>query len=391
MLDVPKVREAIPALRKTVYLNSGFSGPSPQVVLDTIQQELRFEAEEGPTAPPVLARHRENRQRAQETVARLLNATPEEIVLTNNTTHGINIVLSGMTWGPEDEVVTCDLEHGSILVPALYLKRNYGVTVRIVRLQANDSPGTVLAQLEEAMRPRTKLVALSHIQYSNGQLLPMKEIHALAHRYGAHVLVDGAQSVGHMPVDVQDMDADYYAHTGHKWALGPDGVGALYVKRSLIEELEPRFLGGSAAAAYDREGNLTARTDSVMKFNLSTTSSPLIAGFTVSLSLLQDIGLDEVWRYNLALGAYARARLAAMPRVRITSPLEGPLTTGLVAFAVDGVEPREVTTYLWEQGQVVCRTLGYPDQAIRLSLHCFNNEEDVDRVADLVGRLLERS
>jgi L-cysteine/cystine lyase len=388
MLDVAKVRPEIPALRKTVYLNSGFSGPSPQVVLDTIQQELLFESEEGPTAPPVMARHRENRQKAQEAEARLLNATLEEIVLTNNTTHGINIVLNGMSWGPEDEVVTCDLEHGSILVPALYLKRNYGVTVRIVRLNANDSPETVLERLEEAMTPRTKLLALSHIQYCNGQLMPMKEIHKLAHRHGARVLVDGAQSVGHMPVDVVDLDADYYAHTGHKWALGPDGVGALYVKRALLEELEPRFLGGSAASAYDRDGSLAARTDSTMKFNLSTTSSPLIAGFTAALEFIEGIGLAEIWQHSLALGAYARARLAALSGVKVTSPLEGPLTTGLVAFAVEGIEPRQVTTYLWEHGQVVCRTLGYPDQAIRLSLHCFNNEHDVDRTVELVERLV---
>lgn len=390
-MDVHALRQEIPATARTVYMNTGWSGPSPRAVLEAVREVLEQEAQEGPTAPPVMARRNAIVSKAREVAARFIGATPEELVLTDNTTHGLNLVLGGLRWRRGDEVVTATVEHGSLLVPLLYLRRRVGVRVRAVPIGPQDSAEEIVERVGAAFTARTRLLAISHIQYTTGQLMPLRELHELAHARGARVLVDGAQSAGHVPVDVRALDADYYAWPAHKWVLGPDGVGALYVRRELLEELEPAFTSGSAAQSYSHEAKrLVARRDTPRKFELTTASTALRAGFVAALEFLERVGQEAIWERNRALGAKARARLSAVPGVRVVSPLEGPLTTGLVAFRVEGVAPQRLVGRLWQEGRIVARSVRYPEPAVRLSLDFFNTEEEVEQVGALVQDLARR-
>jgi len=384
-VDIESLRREIPATQQLVYMNTGWSGPSPRCVVEAIKERLEYESYEGPTARPVLESRRLLGQRAREAVAGLLGATAEEVSLTQNTTEGLNIVLNGLGWKAGDEIITCNLEHSSVLVPVFYLKQRRGLQVKVVDLEATDSVEQVLAKFEAACSPRTRLFCLSHIMYTVGLRLPLKEICEIAHRRGALVLVDAAQSVGQVPLNMRELGCDFYAIPGHKWVLGPDGVGALYIKKDLISRLEPMKSGG-ASAAYDLDGNLTPNSDQIKKFELTTTSGPLWAGLVAAIEFLQGIGQEAIEARVLSLAAQMRGLLEGIDGVSLLSPQGGPLATGLVTFAVQGMTPQEVGDALWERGRIVSRTVSHP-QGLRLSLDFFNTEAELDRVADIVGQL----
>ena len=167
------------------------------------------------------------RQRARETAARLIGAAPQDVALTQNTTHGMNLGTASIDWREGDEVISATTEHPGCLVPLHNLRARSGVKVQLV------SPPVTPEKVESALTPRTRLVALSHVDWTSGEILPLREICALARARDVLTLIDGAQSVGNVPVDVPASGADMYAFTGHKWILGPEGMGALYVRPGL--------------------------------------------------------------------------------------------------------------------------------------------------------------
>lgn len=388
-MDIKSIRAGIPTTKNVIYLNTGFSGPSPQAVKDAIDEMLTFENDLGPTSRPVLDRHRENKAATRAAFARMMGATPEEIVLTENTTRGINIALNGLPWQPGDEIVTDDLEHSSGLVPSYQMRALHGVAVKIVQLAVSDSEGMIVEKLESAMTPRTRLLVLSHIMFSSGVRIPLGEIQRMAHRRGARVLVDGAQTLGHIPLDMKALDADYYAVPAHKWLLGPEGVGALFVRRELLSGLVPTAVSGHAASSYDQAGKYEPAMDSPEKFELTTSSAPLLAGASAAISFLDAAGgMQEIEARGRSLTERLRRGLLEAPGVRVTSPLAGPTSCGLVTFVPGKWEPKELVEMLWEQEKVVARSVGYPSPGVRLSVDFFNTEEELDKVIETIRTLV---
>lgn len=379
-MDVARLRQEIPATQKVVYLNTGWSGPSPRAVLERIKGWLEFESCEGPTAPHVLERSRQLQQEARQAVAGLFHASPEEIALTQNTSEGINIVLNGMVWRPGDELVTTNLEHSSGIVPCNYLARRRRVKVWSVDLVGVESPSDVVERLEAAITPRTRLLLVSHIMYLNGLRLPLKDIQSMAHGRGIPVLVDAAQSVGQLPLDMGKLGCDFYAIPGHKWLLGPDGTGALFIRGELVPGIRPYKVAHHAAAHDGSSRRWTPEVQSIKKFELTTTSAALWAGLAAAIDFLQGIGIHAVHERVLSLAALAVDRLRSISGVTVTSPLHPELTSGLVSFSVAEANPQEVVAYLWERARIVSRWVNDPP-GVRLSLDFFNTEEEVDRVA----------
>jgi len=385
-LEIESIRAEIPATSSLLYLNTGWQGPPPRPVIAAVQETFALEAA-APTAPPTNAKRLEVCRKARRALADLIHATPEEVSLQQNTTEGINIVVSGLGLKPGDEVITCSLEHSSVAVPFYYSRERYGVTAKIVQLSARDSDADILARFEETLTPATRLVVLSHVTYGSGQLLPIRDICRLAHARGAYLLLDAAQSVGQMPVHVRELGCDFCAFPGHKWLLGPAATGALYVRRDLIQRLEPPKVAHHAADYYDLKGEFRPKVDVIEKFELTTVSVPLMAGLTAAVEFVQGIGLEAVWERALHLARYATASLARIPDVRLVSPeKEETVASGLVSFSLAGVPPEVVTACLWERGRIVARTV--PDASCtRLSLHVFNTETEVDAVAAIVEDL----
>ena len=378
-LDVNAIRAQFPITQNITYLNTGWSGPSPIAVVAAATDLLKLLSEEGPTTPWVLQLLNETETAARVAFARLLAAPADTITLTSNTTHGLNMVLSGMTWHAGDEVVTTNQEHPSGLVPLYQFREHRGMGVGIVSLSAVDDEATILAKLEAAITPRTRLLLLSHILFTNGLRLPIAAINAMAHRHNVQVLVDGAQTAGHIPLDVVAWDCDYYAVPAHKWLMGPGGVGALYIRKELLPGLVPAHVTLHGALSYDAAGNFTPAPESAKKFELTTSNGALLASAVAAIEFIEEQGLEAIQARWEELTTYTRSGLEGVPGVTVTSPSAGPTASALVTFTVDGWEPQPLVQALWERGNIVARFVLEPPN-IRVSLALFNNEQEVDHL-----------
>ena len=385
-MDVVRLRDQIPVCQKMVYMNTGWSGPSPVPIVEAIKQRLEYEMEQGPTTRDVYESGREIQEQVRQAVAQLLNASIEEICLTENTTEGLNIVVNGLPWREGDEIITFELEHSSVLVPSYYQQRRHGVVVKVLSITPNESWEVILGKIEDALTDRTRLVFFSHIQYSCGLRMPVKEIRDLTRDRGIMMLLDGAQTAGHISLDVKDIDCDFYSIPGHKWLLGSEGTGALYMRKDLIPQVEPVKVSGRAALPSEDPLRFEPNSSSIDKFLLTSSSAPLRAGMLESIRFIEGIGVQEIERRNLDLAAYMKQALVEVPGILVLSPMDRHSSSGLVSFAIDGVDPVAAVAQLWERHRAVARSVAFP-AGIRVSLHFFNTEEEVDRVVEAVREL----
>lgn len=387
-MDTSQIRSQIPASENNIYLNTGWEGPSPLGVVKAVHDQIVFENEVGPTTPPVIERGRILEEDTREALGSMVNASPDELLLTQNTTHGLNIVLNGIDWQPGDEIIILDIEYPSVMVLALHLRETYGVSLRTVKISPTSSHASILSQIETAITNKTKLIFASHVHYLNGLRMPEKEICDLAHRLGVEVLYDGAQGLVHVDLDLKGMGVDYYSMPSQKWLLGPDGIGALYIKESNISKLRPHFVSSRAAKSWDILGNYEIDTDSIGKFRLTTTSAPLKAGFKEAIRFVQNElgGVPKIERTTRDLASRMKTKLSSVPNLTLHSPLEGPEATSLVTFSIEGKTAGDIVGELWNQKRIVCRAI-QPLNGVRLSLHIFNTEEDINQTVAAISSL----
>lgn len=382
------VRDQMPVTREFAYMNSGWSGPISTPVVEAMQRRLDLEYRLGPTTRAVMDDRMALGNEFRRLTAEMIHADPDEIAIMGNTTEGVNVAINGLRYASGDVVVTSNTEHSSGLVPAYYLRERHGVELRIVALSADDSPGAIVEAYASALGGgRARLVVISEVSYSTGQLLPLKEIVEAAHRVGAEVLVDGAQTAGHIPIDVHASGVDYYAIPSHKWLCGPDGLGGLYVRRDKIPTLEPQKVAGRAAITYDYEGGFEPEREKITKFELTTISGVLLAGTNAATQLYLDSGPEAVFARAQELNRYAERRFASIAGVRVTGPTNDSTRSGLFLFEVEGETPARVSAFLQQEAKVVCRAVAQFNST-RLSLHCFNTEAEVDRAAEGVERAI---
>jgi L-cysteine/cystine lyase len=289
-----------------------------------------------------------------------------------------------MNWRPGDELITTDQEHQGGLVPAYMAGQRYRLTVRVVDVGLGD--GAFLAALEEAISPRTRLISLSHVSWLSGARLPLAEIVALAHRHQILVVADGAQAAGAMPVDVRQLGVDMYAVPGQKWLCGPEGMGALYVRRGRIGELAPTFAGYRTLASglhMDFAGAFQL-APGARRYEVGTTHGPSLQAMRESLRWLEEaVGWPWAFARIAQLAAQAAELLNQVPDVRVQTPAN---RAGLISFSVDGLAPQEVVSQLAERG-IMIRAVPFVDW-LRVSTGFFNTEEDLLRLRDALLEIL---
>ena len=254
---VERARRELSVTREKLFFNTGWSGPSPERVLEEQKRVLQWLSAEG-VSHHVYKKLKSDLDTLRSRLALLVGADTGEIAITRSTTEAINIVLAGIEWRAGDKIVTTNIEHGAGLVPAYVLRDRYGVDVEIVDLGDGRYPLRILAR---AIDDRTRLVSVSHVAFNTGMRLPLKELATRTAERGSQLLVDGAQSVGVFRMDLHDIGCDYYAFPGHKWLLGPDATGALYIKSDRIAGLAVSFAGNETARKFDRKGNVSYHTD----------------------------------------------------------------------------------------------------------------------------------
>jgi L-cysteine/cystine lyase len=355
------------------YLNTGSSGPPPDYVLEAMSA-----ADDLCSGPAYLegfglfAHQAEMNSRAREAAARLVGA--DEVALTQNTTHGMNLGVGSIDWRAGDEVVSVTTEHPGCLVPLHNLQDRFGAKIDLV------PPPVTPEKIEASLTPRTRLVALSHVDWTNGEVLPLREICAVAREREVLTLVDGAQSVGNIPVDVGATGADMYAFTGHKWVLGPEGIGAFYVRPGLpVYSPNVGIMSLPDPADFDIEGSYTLRSDA-RRFEASTMSPALASGLAAAAEAVY--GCGSAWFEEIRHRADVLIDLLSqLPGVTIRSPR--PAQSGLVSFEVEGVAAIDAVELLLGQGFIL-RYLPAPNSYIRASTHLFNTEEELEALMKTV-------
>ena len=384
-MDIDEIRSQIPVLAHTAYMNTGWSGPAPRRVAKAMKDRIDLELEQGTTTSGVYEAGKEIQEQAQAAVARIFNASIDEVMVTRNTTEGLNIVLSGLDWQQGDEIIICDMEHGSVIAPAQLIGQRYGVAVKVVDLEVHDSSETIATKIVAAFTPKTRMVFISHILYATGRRMPAEEIRRATKDRGILMMLDGAQTGGHIELDMARSGFDFYSIPGQKWLLGYEGSGALYIRREHLERIHPAHTGGRAIARPANAHNFQPVADSMEKFLGGSVSVPVQAAFLEATKFIEEAGISNIETRNLDLAESAKAKLSEVAGVTVLSPSERRDSSGLVTFAVEGQTPISVVERLWEDHKIVVRQVGHP-AGVRASLHFFNTEEEVEL---LVGGVRE--
>ena len=404
MLDTSKIREDFPILSRKVYgkplvyLDNAATSQKPRSVIQSLvdyYEGYNSNVHRGVHALSMEAT--EEYERARQKVADFISAeTSESIIWTRNTTEAINLVAN--TWARDnisegDEIVLTPMEHHSNLVPWQRVAAEKGASLKFIPMRED---GTLdLDDIDAVFGPRTKLLAIVHGSNSLGTINPVKELTARARAVGASVLVDGAQSVPHMPVDVDDLDCDFLAFSGHKM-LGPTGIGVLYAKRDVLEEMDPFLVGGEMVLEvwYDR----ATWNDLPMRFEAGTPNIADAIGLGAAVDYLQAIGMENIRRHEMELTGYGLKRLKEMDDVTLYGPKDPELRGGALLFNVSDIHPHDLGTVMDRQGIAIrtghhctmplMRTLGVAATA-RASFYVYNTKEEVDTLVDGLNEALE--
>ncbi len=384
---IARIRQEAPAVLNTAYLNTGTTGPLPRRTIAAMQAAQEEELLHGRIAPDHYPRLFATIQEVKAVAAAILRCDATELALSRHTTDGMNLALAGYPWQPGDEILLSNIEHPGGLLPSFLARRRFGVSVRVADIGLGGGEiASIVGAFERAITPQTRMLVLSHVPYSTGAVLPLKEIVAMAHRHDVLVTVDGAQSFGQIPLDLHDLGVDFYACPGQKWMCGPEGTGIFYARAASLERIEQTFVGpfGMRGDSLDYTGATFEAASGAARFDVGSVNLPLLAGQVASMRWIRDeVGLDWATARIAALGAYAHERLTALDGVRVVTPPER--RAGLISFVVEGIDPPDLSHRLQAEYNVTIRYVGaysnVPD-VNRLSAGFYNTEGDIERLIE---------
>jgi cysteine desulfurase/selenocysteine lyase len=408
MLDPYKIRQDFPILKRKInnhpliYFDNAATTQKPKQVIEAIKEFYEnYNANVHRAIHTLSQESSELYENAHEEVAKFINADGmEEIVFVRGTTESINLV--AYAWGlhnlkSEDGVLVTLMEHHSNVVPWEMLSKIKGFKVKYA--EVNEDGTLDYESLENAISHKTKIVCLAHVSNVTGVINDVKRVAKIAHEYGALVLVDGAQSVPHLPVDVKDLDIDFLAFSGHKM-LGPTGIGALYGKHEILEEMKP-FHGGGSMIKEVTFNTMTRRcsislNDLPWKFEAGTPNICGGVGLMAAVKYLNDIGMENVKEHEGILTEYAIGRMQECEKVKIYGPEDASLKCGILPFGVNGISSHDVALFLDSYG-IMIRSGFHCAQPLhekfrlkssaRASFYIYNTREEIDRFVKLLKEI----
>ena len=400
--DINKVRGDFPILKQMVngnplvYLDNGATSQKPQSVIDAIVNYYTTTNSNVHRGVHTMSQQAtDSYEGARAKIRQFINAGDDkEIIYTRNTTEGINLVAHSygrQNVGPGDDIIVSNMEHHSNIVPWQMLCEEKGANLRVVPI--DDTGEMVMDEYEKMLSSRTKLVSITHVSNALGTILPAAQIAAMAHAHGAPVLLDGAQAVPHMPVDMKELDCDFYVFSGHK-LFGPTGIGILYGKAEYLEAMPP-FLGGGEmikSVTFER----TIYNDLPYKFEGGTPDIAGAIGLGAAIDYVANLGFDRITAHEEELLRYGTEALSSIDGLRIIGTAEHK--AGILSFVMDKAHPHDIGTILDEQG-IAVRTGHHCAQPVmarfqipataRASLAFYNTKEDIDALVKGIDRVLE--
>ncbi len=388
MMNNPWVKD-FPQLKNTIYFDTAATSLTPKSVIDAVNhyyRDLSSNIHRGMYQSAVETT--ELYENTRELIADFINAKPEEIVYTRGTTSSLNIV--AFSYGlanlkPGDEIITSELEHHSSYLPWQAVAKKTGAIIRFIPL---DQEGRItVSAFKNILSEKTKIVALTYVSNVMGYITPLKEIIELAHQTGAIVVVDGAQSVQHLKVDVQNLDCDFLAFSGHKM-LGPTGIGILYGKYSLLKNMEPFEYGGDMNEDVEKESSTWK--DAPQRFEAGTMPIASVLGMMEAVKYIQNSGIENIHEHVTKLHRYAIAQLSHIEGITIYNKTS---ETGIIAFNLDNIPSHDAITFFAEKNiamragqhcaKLICDWLGIYS-CIRASMYIYNTYKEVDIFVETV-------
>ena len=400
--DVENIRKDFPVLSQTVngkplvYLDNAASSQVPQIVIDRGSKYLREEHSNIHRGVHYLSQHATTAyEAAREKVKRFINAPDvKECIFVRGCTEGVNLVAHsyGRKFiGEGDEILVSQMEHHSNIIPWQMIAEERGAKIRMIPI--NERGELIIDEYENLLNERTKMVAVSHVSNSLGTVNPIKEMVATAHKFGVPVCVDAAQSVPHFPVDVQELDADFFVFSGHKM-FAPTGSGIVYGKRKWLDQMPPYQTGGGMIRTVSFEKTTFAPIPE--KFEAGTPAIAAGIGLGAAIDYINSIDFEAAAAYEHELLEYATGRLADIPGVTIVGTAENKAS--VLAFTIEGIHPHDIGTILDQDGiavraghhcaQPVMQFFNVPATA-RASFAFYNTREEVDKLADAVQKVIE--
>jgi cysteine desulfurase/selenocysteine lyase len=385
------IQADFPLLSKVCYLDSAATSLSPEPVLEAmLDYERNYRANAGRGVHRIAQQASQKYRDAHEKARKFIHAEEGELVFTRNSTEAINMVASGFPWQGGDQVITSLLEHHSNLLPWMRLRDQHKIDLRLIT-PAQD--GTLdPAALEAVITKKTRLVAVSQTSNVLGNIVPVREFAKICLDHGALLLVDGSQSVPHLPVDVERLGCDFLCFSGHKM-LGPTGTGVLYMKESC---LEPLLVGGGSVERVTAAGYTL--TGGYERYEAGTPNISGAIGLGRAIEYLEALGMGDVRHHEQQITRHILDGLAGIENVQVFGPGPAEDRIGVISFTVQGLNPHDVAVMLDGEADVMVRSghhccmplmdhLGLSDGTVRASLHCYNTITDADRLIDAVRKI----
>lgn len=400
--DVEKIRADFPVLSQTVnrkplvYLDNAASSQVPQVVIDRGSEYLKKEHSNIHRGVHYLSQHATTAyEAAREKVKRFINApSAKECIFVRGCTEGVNLV--AYSYGRKfvnegDEIILSQMEHHANIIPWQVLAEEKGATIRVIPM--NERGELIIEEYENMLNERTKIVALAHVSNSLGTVNPVKEMIATAHKFGVPVLVDGAQAIPHFPVDVSDLDADFYTFSGHKM-FAPTGSGVLFGKKEYLDKMPPYQTGGGMIRTVTFEKTTYAPIPE--KFEAGTPAIAANIGLGAAVDYLNSIDFESAAKYEHELLEYATEKLSAIEGVKLIGTAKEKAS--VLSFTIENVHPHDIGTILDQNGiavraghhcaQPVMQFFDVPATA-RASFAFYNTREEVDKLAEAIQKVID--
>ncbi|MGH7999310.1 MAG: aminotransferase class V-fold PLP-dependent enzyme [Brasilonema sp.] len=381
-------RQLFPGLANKAYFNYGGQGPMPQTALDAISHAQVYIQQIGPFGTEVNSWILDEIKAARNAIASELSVPAETITLTEDVTVGCNIAMWGLEWHRGDHILLSDCEHPGIIATAQEIGRRFGVELTTCPLMATLNEGDPVEVIAQHLRPKTRLVILSHVLWNTGQVLPIDKIADLCIQKSVKLLIDGAQSVGLLSLNLTELRGDFYAFTGHKWLCGPGGTGGLYVRPEVRDSLKPTFIGWRSIISDSKAKPVDWESDG-RRYEVATSNYPLYTGLREAIATHQQWGTPEERYQQICHNSeYLWRQLQLLPNLKClrTSPPE----SGLVSFQFTNQAPetsRQLVIFLESQG-FLTRTIADPD-CVRACVHYLTLESEMDKLVKGIQRFFE--
>ena len=387
-------RQQFPALANKTYFNYGGQGPMPQAAIDAINNSQEYIQRCGPFSTGVNAWITQEVEQTRLAIASELNAPAETITITEDVTVGCNIAMWGIDWQAGDRILLSDCEHPGIIATAAEISRRFGVEVDTCPLMATLNEGDPVDVIAQHLRSHTRLVVLSHLLWNTGQVLPLDKIVKICNKHQGsrplQILVDAAQSVGLLPLNLTELGADFYAFTGHKWLCGPAGVGGLYVRPEAQASLHPTFIGWRSVVT-DSTGKPTDWQPDGRRYEVATSAFSQYAGLRAVIATHQQWGTaQERYQQICKLSQYLWQRLNDLSDticLRTAAPQAGLVSFQLKNRSSTDKVHLKLVQFLETQG-LMARTLLDPD-CVRACVHYFTLESEIDRLVSEIEKFCQ--